>query len=123
MSVTPEIAALRQEVAQLQAQIDATDDWASSVYAVLRLVLPCLLRDHPQAEKVRDLLQSQARRFEDLQAHPELEGEENGKASLLEAGHKLYHQLALLGTWPGVDPQEVARQTLERAGWQGPPGA
>lgn len=120
MAINPEIAALRQEVAQLRAQVNATDDWASSVYAALELVLPHLLRGHPQAGKVQGLLQSQARGFEKLQAHPEQEDEMNGKASLQEAGKMLYYQLALQGVWPGVDPQEVVRQTLERAGWQGP---
>lgn len=119
MAINPEIAALRQEVAQLRAQVEATDDWASSVYAVLHLVLPSLLRGHPQAEKVRDLLQSQAHMFEELLAHPQREGEERGKASLREAGHRLYYQLAMLDVWPGVDAKEAVRQTLERAGVQG----
>lgn len=119
--INQEIAALRQEVAQLRAQIEVTDDWASSVYTVLLLVLPSLLRGHPQAEKVRDLLHAQAQGFEELQAHPEHEGELNGKASLREAGKMLYYQLAILNVWPGVDSKEVIRQTLERAGWQEPP--
>lgn len=123
MPITPEIAALRQEVAQLRAQVEATDDWASSVYVALELVLPYLLRDHPQVEKVRNLLQGQARGFEELQAHPEREGDTYGKASRHEAGKLLYHQLALLDVWPGVDSKEVIRQTLERAGWRGRPGA
>lgn len=121
MAITQEIAALRQEVAQLRQQVEATDDWASSVYVALELVLPYLLRSHPQVETVRNLLQSQARRFEKLQAHPEQEGELNGKASLCEAGKMLYYQLALQDVWPGVDSKEVIRQTLERAGWQGHP--
>lgn len=123
MSINPEIVALRQELAQLRAQVEATDDWASSVYVALELVLPYLLRDHPQVAKVRNLLQGQARGFEDLQAHPEREGGTHGKASLHEAGKMLYYQLALLDIWPGVDSKEVIRQTLERAGWQAPPGA
>ena len=123
MAINPEVAALRQEVAQLRAQVEATDDWASSVYVALELVLPYLLRDHPQVEKVRNLLQGQARWFEDLQAHPGREGDILGKASLHEAGKMLYYQLALLDVWPGVNSKDVIRQTLERAGWRGRPGA
>lgn len=123
MTITLEIAALRQEVAQLRAQIEATDDWACSVYVALQLVLPHLLSGHPRVEQVRDCLQGQARGFEELQAHPQREGDLHGKASLHEAGKMLYYQLAILDVWPGVDSQEVIRQTLERAGWQGPPGA
>jgi hypothetical protein len=120
--INQELAALRQEVAALRSEIEATDDWAGSVFVALELVLPFLLRGHPQVEKVRDLLHSQAKEFEELQAQPHLEGELRGKASRHEAGKMLYYQLALLGVWPGVDPQEIARRRLERAGWQAPAG-
>lgn len=75
------------------------------------------LRGHPQVEKVRDLLHADAQAFEELSAHPEREGELNGKASLREAGKMLYFQLALLDVWPDVDSKALARQRLERAGW------
>lgn len=120
MEINQAIAALRQEVAQLRAQADATDDWACSVFLALETVLPFLLRGHPQVERVRDLLQAQERTYEDLRANPQKEGDLNGHASRLEAGKMLYRQLALLDVWPGVDSKDVIRQTLERAGWQPP---
>lgn len=120
--INQELAALRQEVAALRAQVEATDEWATSVFVALETVLPFLLRGHPQVEKVRDLLQAQAHGFEELQAHPEREGDIHGKASRLEAGKMLYYQLALRDVWPGVDSKEVIRRTLQRAGWQGPGG-
>lgn len=114
------LAALRQEVAALRAQIDATDDWASSVFLALQTLLPFLLRGHAQAAQVRDLLQGQERLYEDLQAHPHKAGDVHGHAHQLEAAAMLYRDLALMGVWPGMAPDAQTQQVLARAGWKAP---
>jgi hypothetical protein len=107
-----EIESLRLEVAELRRQISATDDWANGIQQALVVVLPFLLRGHPEAGKVGDLLRKSSERYDELIAHPDKED----AAELHEAGKMLYRQLAILGVWPGVDPAAAAQQTLDRYG-------
>lgn len=106
---------LRQEIAELRARIEATDDWAAGVHRVLVDVLPFLLRGHPEAAKVHQLLLQAERRYEELKAHPEQSEGPGETADLYEPSKLLNRQLALQGVWPGVDPQQAAREALDRA--------
>lgn len=108
----------RQALLALQAEIQATDDWANGVFLTLVQVLPLLLRDHPNVSKVQHLLKAADDRHEELFAHPE-RAEEGEPAGLHEAGKMLYRQLALLGVWPCVAPAEAACDSLARAKRQG----
>lgn len=107
-------AELRSEVQRLRTEIDRIDDWASGIFALLMDVLPQLLRDHPNVEKIQRSLQAADDRYEELQAHPE-RAEAGEPAGLYEARKMLHRQLALLGVWPNVDPAEAAERSLERA--------
>lgn len=104
-------AALRQELVRLRAEIDAVDDWSNGVFMLLIEVLPQLLRDHPNASKVRDSLKRSAERYDLLLAHPE-HAEDGGPAGLYEARKMAYRLLALTGVFPGVDPGQVAKETI-----------
>ena len=100
-----EIEALRREVAALRQQIDAVDDWANGVQVSLIQVLPQLLRDHPRADAVRTMLEHSHDRHQALLLDPQA-GEPGDTAALYESRAMLYRTLALLGVWPGIDPQE-----------------
>jgi len=120
-AINQEIAALRQEVAALRAQVAATDDWANGIHQALVAVLPFLLRGHPQAGVVQRLLASHDQRYELLLDQPAL-AEPDETAGQHESPMMLHRQLGHLGVWPGVDSALAARQTVERGGWQAPPG-
>ncbi|MEX2475044.1 hypothetical protein [Marinobacter sp.] len=112
--MSDELQALRQEIADLRQQLSETDDFASGVHQVLMNVLPFLLRDHPNVEKVQGLLKSAADQYEGLLQNPEKDSSGEPDAGVYEPSKMLYQHLALLGIWPGVDPREAARSTVER---------
>lgn len=103
----------RQEIGRLRAEIDAANDWATGLFQLLHQVLPHLLRNHPNVEKIQNSLQFADDRYEELLAHPE-RAEDGETAGQHEAGKMLYRQLAVLGVWPDVDPAEAARRSLAR---------
>ena len=110
-----EIESLRQEIAALRRQIDETDDWANGIQQVLVVVLPFLLRGHPEAGKVEGLLRRYADRYDELLAHPERAEDRHDTPEKLEAGKMLYRQLVALGVWPGFDPAGAARKAPDQA--------
>ncbi|WP_156816078.1 hypothetical protein [Brachymonas chironomi] len=111
---------LRQEIAALRAEIDEVDNWASGLLMALVEVLPALLRGHPQAGQVADLLQADAERFEELrkQSRKRRDGE---TAALYEPRKMLYHLLAIQGVWPNVTAQQAAQNSIRRTNdWHQP---
>jgi len=110
---------IRQELQQLRQQLQDAERWANGVFLALEMVLPHLLRDHPQAAALGDQLHAMAERYELLLRHPEQQTDEADLAGHYEPAKMLYWQMALLGVWPGVDPQQVTAQTLARHGLGG----
>jgi hypothetical protein len=106
--------ALRQEIAELRARVEAVDDWSAGVHKVLIDVLPFLLRGHPEVEKVHQLLQQADRRYEELTANPASAEEPGEVAGLYESAKMLNRLFGVLGVWPGIDPQQAARESLDR---------
>lgn len=106
--------ALRQEIAALRQRVDEAEAWADGIQQSLVEVLPFLLRGHPEVSKVESLLRSSSQRYEVLRAHPERAESADETAGLYESRKMLYHLLALLGVWPGVDPGKAAEQSLRR---------
>lgn len=90
-----EMQQLRESVAKLREEIDAVDDWANGVHVTLTLVLPPLLRGHPNEHLIRQSLQHHAARYEELAAHPERAEDEHERCGLYESGKMLHGLLRL----------------------------
>ena len=98
---------LREEVAQLRAELDRLDDWANGVFAALSDALLPLLKANPQtAAYLAPIWRSAAERFDEVQTEPGQAGDFHETAELLEARKMLYRQFAILGVWPPHDPKE-----------------
>lgn len=110
-----EIEKLKQEIAELRARLEYTDDWVGGVQRVLVSVLPGLLQNHPKVELIQELLKRDAERYALLEVHPERAVEDDLSLANYEPGKMLYHLLALQGVWPGVDPLDAAKASVERA--------
>lgn len=107
--------ALRQEIAELRAKIEAVDDWAAGVHRVLLDVLPHLLRGHPEVEKVHQAMLFSDQQYEALTANPASSEGSGLTAGLYEPSKILNRMFAGLGVWPGVDAQQAARESIDRA--------
>lgn len=112
--MSDEIQKLQQEIAELKQRVEYTDDWAGGVQNVLMTVLPFLLRGHPEVEKVQGLLKSSCERYEELEQHPERATADDLPLAAYEPAKMLYRVLSMHGVWPGIDPHEAAKESLER---------
>lgn len=94
---------LRQEIAQLRAEVNRVDDWANGIFSILQEVLPLLLRKNPDiAALLEDSWRAAAERF-DLIAPPteqQVDLAQPEPLEFLESKKILYQQLDLLGVWP-----------------------
>ena len=96
-----EVEQLRQEVAQLRAEIDKVDDWANGVLHALIDVLPLLLKKHPDvAATVAPMWKNAARKFSEVTMKTGQAESFSETADLLEPKKMLYEMFALLGVWP-----------------------
>ena len=94
---------LRQEIAQLRAEIDRVDNWANGIFLVLQEVLPPLLKKNPEiASHLRDSWRAAAEKLDDLERGVEQRDDPEEAESLesLEVRKILYRTLDLLGVWP-----------------------
>lgn len=94
---------LRQEIAQLRAEVNRVDDWANGIFSVLLEVLPPLLRKNPDiAEKLVDSWRGAAERFDVIAppAEPQVDLSQPESLEFLESRKILYRTLDLLGAWP-----------------------
>lgn len=102
---------LREDLAKLRQEVDAVDDWANGIHVTLTLVLPLLLRGHPKEQSVRQTLQRQDDRYEELKAHPERSEDAHERLGLYESGKMLNRLLCLLDEH---SPPSPPRSTLLR---------
>lgn len=112
--MSDDLQELRKEIAELRTRLEETDDYAQGVYKLLATVLPFLLQGHPEAEKIGGLLKSAADQHEALLKNPSLAVQGEPTAGTYEPSKMLYQLLALMGVWPGVDPGETAKASIER---------
>lgn len=96
---------LREEVAQLRAELDRLDDWANGVFVALSEALYPLLKANPEAAAhLAPLWSKAADRYERVQSEPGQAEDFHETAELLEARKLLYRQFATLRLWPQPDP-------------------
>lgn len=96
-----EVDLLRQEVAQLRAEIDRVNEWSTGLFCVLHDVLPPLLREKPA------LAAALAPKWHLAAEQFDLASENTGQADSfeetadrLEARKMLYRLFAQLKLWP-----------------------
>lgn len=110
-----EIQKLKQEIDELKRKVEYTDDWVGGMQMMLTSILPFVLRDHPQVEKVAGLLKSMSDTYERLEQNPDSATEYDQPLATYEPGKMLYRVFAQMGVWPNVDAQTATHEALERA--------
>jgi len=99
-----EIGELRQEVEQLRvavAQLDATDDWAGSVFLALQDTLQLLLqRDPALAAALGGQWRALAARYDRALANPEHAESVDETPAMMEARKILFRWFDAAGLWP-----------------------
>jgi len=129
-----DIAELRQQIAELHEYTEAlhhdlvraheliaentlesakNDAWAYGIYEALKEPLAYLLRGHPDAAKVGEILRIFVRRYEQLERNPDL-AEPDEYQEVYEAGKMFYTRCAWAGIWPDVDKQAFVEQAKRR---------
>lgn len=102
-----EIQELKAEIADLKKVIEANDDFSSGILSALFAILPFLVRDHPDAMKIRDILLASAQRYEELSLNPDALEELEPNRGVYEAQKMLYGKLAQLGSFGEEERQKV----------------
>lgn len=85
---------LRQEIAELRAQVDELDEWANSLHVALRHVALQLAHGSPQAAAgLLAVLEHDARRCDQLEAGSMEPTDSADSPELLESSRLLYREL------------------------------
>ncbi|MFA7238722.1 MAG: hypothetical protein WC091_01310 [Sulfuricellaceae bacterium] len=92
---------LREEIAQLRAEINDHREWTDGVYSVLIDLLPFLLRGDPvMAEQLGKRWRQVAERY-DFITGSGLPDENDEPPERMELRKMLYRTLVVAGSWPG----------------------
>lgn len=94
--------------AVLREEINKVDDWANGIYAALRDVLACQLRQSPELGKALAKSWSRAaREFDRIHVHG-LPARKDEPLEFLEARKMLYRIFEVMELWPG---QAIAKRS------------
>jgi len=96
-----EVELLRQEVAQLRAEVDRVDEWANGLFCVLLDALPLLLRRQPEvASRLAPMWRTASERFDEVSTATGQDDSFEETLERLESRKILYRTMALLKIWP-----------------------
>lgn len=96
-----EIELLRQEVAQLRAEVDRVDEWSNGLYLALHdVLLPLVRRDPDLAAVLAACWKPVSERFDAVSNNPGQADSFDDTADSMEARKMLYRMFAQLGLWP-----------------------
>lgn len=82
-----------QQIAELRQKLEATDEWATSVFDLLLRTLPWLIRGNPDEPRLRAALEHASARYLELQAHPERQDDAAEPPPRLQAAHLMWQTL------------------------------
>jgi len=108
-----EVVRIRQLISEVSTEGRLNDAWAYGIYEALKEPLAYLLRGHPDAAKVGEILRIFVRRHEQLERNPDL-AEPDEYQEVYEAGKMFYTRCAWDGIWPDVDKQAFVEQAKRR---------